>query len=708
MSKVTIGQIAEALGNAKSSTEQLARRQGWEFEELTVRGGRQRLYAVPSLPSRIRDAVLRHTLKADSRTIPALTEPVALPAPVEAREADLKDWQREIMLARLALVQEVERLARAAGKMAAIKALVAAEAAGELAPAIARAAAKANARKGESRSLSASTLRRWLDAFEASGRRPIVLAPAPSAAEKPLPPQWLVDFFEYWAVPGKPSIPAVMRKIAAERPDIALPPERTIQQHIAKLPVVERMRGRLGPRALRQIKAFVRRDVSQLWPTAVYVTDGHTHHEFVVSPEDGRPFRPEITSSIDVVTRRITGWSIDLSENTWGTLAALRHSFITSGVPDIWYVDRGKGLNNDIIDDRLTGLLARFDVQKENSLPYRSQARGVIERFHQTWIEAARLLPTYAGVDLDPEFAKDRDKAFKKNMVAATGVYSVKEWPEFVAWVAEVVAAYNARPHSSLPRVRDPETGKTRHLSPDEVWNAWLDRGWQPDRINRAEAAVLFRPQVERTVNRCEIQLFTNRYFSHDLEEFHGLKVLVGYDFHDPEHVVVSTLDQQVICTAAWNGNSVSYLPVARVQQHHAKRVENQIARKQKFVEIAEARREAPLLDLHALAPVSEPRLLPAEPAPSSPDIIPFPATEPVLPLPAPPADANKRPNFADDVEMAVWLLARPHRITGHDARHLLDRLTASTFRLRLTVEDVDVSALASLLKPLALQERES
>ncbi len=699
MSKVTIGQIAEALGITKRSAERRAIAEGWTYEIAQGRGA-PRLYVMTNVSVPVRDAVLRHTLKADSRTIPILSEPAPLPAPIEAREADLKDWQREIMLARLALVQEVERLARAAGKMAAINALVSAEAAGELAPAIARAAAKANARKGESRRLSASTLRRWLDAFDASGRRPIVLAPAPSAAEKPLPPAWMADFLDVWAIPSKPSIARAARELQKLRPDIALPPERTIQQHIAKLPVVERNRGRMGPRELRQLKAFVRRDISDLWPTAVYVTDGHTHHEFIAHPQTGKPFRPEITATIDVFTRRITGWSVALAEATWGTLGALRHSFTTSGVPAIWYVDRGSGFNNDVIDDPLTGLLARFDVKKENSLPYRSQARGVIERFHRTWIEAARLSANYAGTDMDPEARKRREKAIKGEIEAVGRSNLLVEWPAFVEWCERQVAEYNARPHSELPRYRD-ANGKLVHLSPDAVWNRCLAEGWRPDLVDENEVDALFRPQIRRQTRRGELQLFTNRYFAIELEEFHEQDVLVSYDIHDASKVWVFTTSQQLICEATFHGNSVSYFPVSVLEQAHENRVNNQVKRAEKRVIAAEENRGVPIIDARPrpakslLNPIivgaaSELELVPTVPANAGISAVP----------------AISAPKAGDDVALAKWVVADPSRLTASDAAYLRDRIrNSSPFRLRLEVDGIDHATVAALCRDVLSKE---
>lgn len=705
--RVTIKQIAEALGISKRAATIRANGGEWRYSETKVVGGRQRLYAPADLPTDVRDALVTSALatRVEPSTALVVAAPSSIPAPHPSHPvqplADLKGWQTDIMHARLALVREVNRLSRLGGKMRAISALVEQGNAGRLAPDLQSAVSRANAKQGDRAPLSATSLRRWVDDFHAAGEDPAALAPAPSAREQHLPPEWLADFLDFYARPGKPSVVIAARECAKQRPAVALPPIRTIQHHVAKMPAIERARGRMGPRALRQLKAFVRRDVADLWPTAVYVTDGHTHHAQVQHPLTGKQFRPEITSTIDVVTRRLVGWSAALSENTWGTIDALRHAFTTSGVPDIWYVDNGSGFNNVVFDDALVGLLSRFDVEKHNRLPYRSQAGGVIERFHKVWIEEARLLPAYVGVDMDPEARKRVDTIVAADVETRGSSPLLQSWPDFVAWMEEQVGLYNDRPHSSLPKIVD-GTGKRRNLSPNEAWATWVAQGWSPDVVEADDAD--FRPQEKRRVLRAEIQLFTNRYFAIELEEFHECDVLVAYDIHDASKVWVSTLDRRHICVATYFGNSVSFFPRAVAEQAHEKRVENRLKRNERKREAIAEEGRAPALTLAASQP--EPIVPPAEAAPVVLEIVASASSDRATE--ASPAIEAKRPNFTDDVEMARWLIAHEGRITPHDARYLVERLRSSIFRLRLDADGIDPTALAGLLKPIASLENRS
>lgn len=60
---IDIKTIAAALGVAKSSACDRAVREGWEFKEESVRGGKKRMYALASLPKAIRDAILTYKVR---------------------------------------------------------------------------------------------------------------------------------------------------------------------------------------------------------------------------------------------------------------------------------------------------------------------------------------------------------------------------------------------------------------------------------------------------------------------------------------------------------------------------------------------------------------------------------------------------------------------------------------------------------------------
>ena len=69
-------------------------------------------------------------------------------------------------------------------------------------------------------------------------------------------------------------------------------------------------------------------------------------------------------------------------------------------VPAIWYTDNGPGFRAELLEGTAIGFYDRWGMTQKNSLPYNSQARGVVERFQQVWVKASRRLPTYKGRDM--------------------------------------------------------------------------------------------------------------------------------------------------------------------------------------------------------------------------------------------------------------------------------------------------------------------
>ncbi|MBB4268249.1 DDE-type integrase/transposase/recombinase [Roseospira visakhapatnamensis] len=174
------------------------------------------------------------------------------------------------------------------------------------------------------------------------------------------------------------------------------------RRFVASLGAVGKSRGRVGPRELKALRSFTARDVEGLVPGDVYTSDGHRHDQEVAHPLTGQPKRPEIISVLDVRTRLWVGWSAWLDEAEWLVAAALRTAIVGYGVPSNWYVDNGCGFKNRAMNDPVTGLMARLGITYRNSLPYNSQARGIVERFHQTGLIApARQSMAYVGTDMD-------------------------------------------------------------------------------------------------------------------------------------------------------------------------------------------------------------------------------------------------------------------------------------------------------------------
>ena len=569
------------LPKTRKGLDKYLTRNNWQYKEVPSRGkgGTKREYF---LPEEFTNKVLLKDIKSEVTATELSTK---LSTQVELQESNtLLNWQREIAENRLYVVRYIQQqMKQGTKKTPAIEQfIVDAEAQGlpaEMQDVISR----ANAKAGEDRTISRRSVFDWIKTVEDAEKHKInvisVLAPKARRAEVPV---WAVDLLKLWAQPQKPTLTAILELLPKYlKDDVPCPTYSQAYRFInEKMGNVDAQRGRMGNRELKNLLPFIRRDTEQLLPTDVYTADGHCFDAEVAHPMHGKPFRPEITAIIDVATRRMVGWSIDLAESGWAVLDAVRMSACECGIPAIFYVDNGSGYKNQMMGAKGRGVMARLNTEMSHALPYNSQAKGLIERSHQTlWVKAAKKLPSYIGKDMDAEASNKMFKLTRSEIRQIGASKSLISWTDFLVFADEVVRDYNNKPHSSLKRITDPVTFKKRHLSPIEAWNEALDMGAPIDRVEDWDAEDLFRPYEERKVRRGEIELFGNRYFSQDLAEFHGDNVLVGYDIHNADRITVRDEDGRLICYAYWNANKRAYFPQTKVEQARQRRADGRLRR---------------------------------------------------------------------------------------------------------------------------------
>lgn len=565
------------LPSTERNVRALADRAGWSYVEVPSRGriGLRREYAAATLPAEARTALLARAVASVTPVAPPAPALPAAPHTPAITAADLTDRQRLERDARTGVLAAVRRLQAQTGcsQEAALTTLLTSARAGRLDAVLDKMlqlARDARGRKGDGYP-SVRTLKRWLAAKD--------LAPRVVQRDM-LVPAWGKVLLTHYQQPQKPSVQQAYERACADWTGEAFSVHQA-RRFLARLGVVTRERGRMGPRELKNIQPFVRRTFDMLLPNDVWSADGHTFDAEVQHPLHGRPFRPEITTFIDIATRRVVGWSVDLAESSYAVADALRNGVEHNGIPAILYVDNGSGYRNAFIQDEATGLLGRLGITIEHSLPYNSQARGVIERVHQTiWVRGARELPSYIGRAMDREARLEQFKLTRRALKAG-GAMPLMPWHLFMQWCEEQVGTYNARPHRSLGGI-----------SPDAAWANHLARGWRPAMADAADLNTLFRPRVERVLARAEIRLFNNLYFSPALAEFHGMRVHVAYDIHDASRVWVYAPDGRLICEARVNGNTQHYFPVPVVEQARQKRAQRRLNR-------VDTKREEILAELH-------------------------------------------------------------------------------------------------------------
>lgn len=551
--------------------------------------------------------------------------------------------------------------------------------------------ARANDRAGRGRSLiSRATIYDWFRARDARGVH--ALAPAPTKAAQPIPAGF-GGFLRHYAIGSSPSASDALGEYLKTNPapEMRLTIAQVRYVLRERLNNIEKHVGREGLLTLRSRLAYVTRTTEDMWPTTIYTADGKTFDAEVLDPVTNRPIRPEITTVLDVVTRKAVGIAISRKENVIAVTEALRNS-CAWGIPAIFYVDRGPGYKNKVFDADVNGLMGRLGITKMHAAPYGSQAKGRIERPNATiWDVLAKRLPSYIGEDMDKE-AGQKVHRLSRRALAETGTTRlIPSWEDFLRLCAERVAEYNAAPHRGLPRLLD-EQGRRRHMSPDEAWAAHVTAGFEAVPLDPAEADDLFRPYEIRVASRAMVSIFGNSYFDLALEAYHDRKVMVGYDYAQADRVWVREFDEgagqpgRLICVARFGGNAARYVPLTYEQRALEQRAKSQKQRLQRKIDDVDAQLGAPFL-LEQAPEIPAP-FLDARPEPEPlPDVV----------VPAP-----RKRVFASDEELAIWALEHPADLLPNQIRVLRDCVNSPAHRELFRMSGIDVEALRTLLRGAA------
>ena len=576
-----------SLPSTHPALNRRAKLESWLWKEIKAKGGKNGVrkeyilpdYAMAELISKKQDEYSKQLeIKGDNTD-------VANVVPTVSPEL-LADWQRDCGTARLAIVRHVLDMADLLGKTKAVEKFANDSKNGQLTATLADTVRRANAKAGKdgNAKVSRATLFNWLKLAENAGDNSLVAVLAPKHRDVTMP-VWGATLLKLWGQPTKPSLSMVMRELVnvmgGENVPTYAQASYFLRTHVGN---VELERGRMGARELKNIQPFIRRDTSELFPTDVYTADGHTFDAEVAHPISGKPFRPEITAIVDVASRKLVGFSIDLAESGLAVLDAIRVAVVWHGVMALFYVDHGSGYKNAMMSRDGSGLMDRLGSTLTHSLPYNSQAKGIVERSHQSiWIQAAKRLPTYIGVDMDKEAKQKVFKKTRKDIATFGESKLLLAWDDFMTLCHDEMQRYNNRPHHAHPRRHNKLTGRKEHLTPQQVWDEKLammvNLGKPLVQVREDDMVDLFRPYIERKVLRGEIKMFNHVYFSRELEQYHGETVHVGYDIHDASQVWVRDVSGRLLAVAKFEANTRAYFAQPVIEQAHEKRILGQLKR---------------------------------------------------------------------------------------------------------------------------------
>ncbi|EHD6971118.1 transposase [Salmonella enterica] len=579
--------------------------------EVTQKALRERYVAqlmVTEAPQETAKPVVRR--RRDPDAISPLEAYRGSPQLMEERLNALTENQRQVADARAALVREVFLLEDKGniGRLKAINYVVSKARSGELPPLLQAAAVTANAKRGSGRTISRDPLYQWVLKYsqaQNAAERLLLLAPGKREEMKVEEISWLADFLaEYRQSNGRPMTEAYedfvkeWNRRHAEEPYMLqiIPSYDAIRRVMKKLPEVVKQKGRVTGSEYRQIEGFTRRDWDAMPVNYVWIGDGHGMKLKCAHPIHGRPFSPEVTFVIDGATRFVVGWSLDLAENVFAVAGAIQHGIRNHGKPFMYYSDNGSGETADVMDKEVVGILPRLGVSHPTGIPGNPQGRGIIERLNRTLpMRIARKYRTYFGKGADRETLRKTNRDLRSafnalqkgktlNAVQRAAMRDLPSWAELIEAIRDGVEWYNNRPHSELPM-----KASGKHYSPAEHRKKRLaEEDTEIEWLSEVELRDMFRPMVEKPVRRCEIHWLNNIYYAPELLDEHGRKVLISYDIHNAEKIIVRRLDGSFICEAIWNGNKRAAFPVSAEYHKQQQRIKGMRKRAEEKIQDAE------------------------------------------------------------------------------------------------------------------------
>lgn len=461
---------------------------------------------------------------------------------------------------------------------------------------------------------SERSLFRWLAAEDLTPKKP-----QRDMQAKP----WMWVAAELFARPQKPTLKWVHEQLAANWNTAwgeSISYDTLARFFREKYSKLDAMKGRHHGSRLRSHLRYQHRTADGLEPFVEVHADGWTTHFTAPHPVTGEFVTYEVWHFHDLATRYVTPPAIGQSESSEVILKGLENCIRFGGVPAVWQTDStGSVKNRNVEFDPISSLSTRAGVSIVHPQEVgNSQANGICENYNTYLDREARELATYQGAGMDALIHK-RVKKLTEKMVKAARAGNLSErdllkrqaqvqgkgivfgsYEEAVAWINGKVRKSNNTPHSSLPKIKDPASGRMVHMTPQQAVDAAREAGWQPVAMDEASLIDLFRPHVRKTVTRETVSPFNGqRYYHSTLGDFNGQEVMVAIDTMDGSRVWVKDLEGRMLCEATFMEAS-GYRSLSYYEYALEKRANAQIRRKVQQIDQIEQRMVAPALEMHS------------------------------------------------------------------------------------------------------------
>jgi transposase InsO family protein len=342
--------------------------------------------------------------------------------------------------------------------------------------------------------------------------------------------------------PRKPSIASVERDIKQFGYELNY---TIINRYIRnEIPNAVKVFYRMGEKAYHdRFDSYIERDYT-LFKAMEWGCGDHHIFDFVIMHE-GRIFRPWLTAFIDMRSRKITGWHIDVVPNTLTIMRAFSMSVETCGLFGNLLIDNGKDFKSEWFAgsawkerrtrperetlDLIEGVLHDCGTKAHFATPYRGQSKP-IERFFRTVIELfSKQQEFYVGSNTAtrPDEAKlywGRINGRDRIEVTYTLEQLREDFGNFATWF-----------NSCWQHSGQGMDGKT----PDDVFSANLEvKREMPEAMRK----YVFAIREKRIVQRNGITIDGIDYYNEQLARFTGQRVEVRRDINDVGKVAVFSL----------------------------------------------------------------------------------------------------------------------------------------------------------------------
>jgi hypothetical protein len=334
----------------------------------------------------------------------------------------------------------------------------------------------------------------------------------------------------------RPTVAACYRRLerAAAVHGWTVPCRMTVQRKLLALPPAMVTLARHGNEALKRMYPPQERDRSAMHSMQVVNADFHTWDVFVRFP-DGTIDRPAMIAFQDIYSGKILSWRLDRNPNKHAVRLAFGDLVEALGIPEQCVLDNGREFASKWItggtptryrfkvkEEEPQGLLVSMGVEVHWATPYAGQSKPIERAFRDMAGDTAKH-PAFAGA-----YVGNKPTAKPENYGDAAVPFDT-----FLAVLQGEIAEHNAR------------VGRQGGVCAGRSFDAVFNESYATSVIRKAspdQRRLWLMAAEVRTVDRQtgQVELEGNRFWSSDLQELCGRKVVVRFDpqnFQAPLHV---------------------------------------------------------------------------------------------------------------------------------------------------------------------------